>query len=46
MKASELPKIKSWGIGEGRTPLTEDPENPVKPFAEYEKENDEIPKTS
>lgn len=30
------PKMKNWGIGEGRKPLTDDPENPFKPFAEYE----------
>lgn len=32
------PKMKSWGIGEGVPPLTTDPENPIKPFAEYEDE--------
>lgn len=30
------PIIKTWGIGEGRPPLTDDPENPIKIFAEYE----------
>lgn len=34
------PVMTSWGIGEGRPPLTDDPENPIKPFAEYEVEND------
>ena len=30
------PVMKSWGIGEGIPPLTSDPENPIKMFAEYE----------
>lgn len=33
---SKQPIIKSWGIGEGRPPLTSDPENPIKMFADYE----------
>ena len=33
---SNQPIMKSWGIGEGRPPLTSDPENPIKLFAEYE----------
>lgn len=33
---SNQPVIKSWGLGEGRPPLTSDPENPIKMFAEYE----------
>lgn len=35
----ELPEMESWGISEGRPPLTEDPENPIKPFAKYKKGN-------
>lgn len=35
------PAIKSWGIGEGRPPLTSDPENPIKMFAEYETEDED-----
>lgn len=30
------PVMTSWGIGEGRPPLTDDPENPIKVFAEYQ----------
>lgn len=37
-KNSGKPIMKSWGIGEGNLPLTDDPENPIKPFAEYETE--------
>lgn len=37
--ASCQPVMKSWGLGEGRPPLTDDPENPIKPFAEYETED-------
>ena len=33
---SKQPIMKSWGIGEGRLPLTTDPENPIKMFADYE----------
>lgn len=33
---SNQPIMKSWGIGEGRPPLTTDPENPIKMFADYE----------
>lgn len=40
-KCCEQPIIKSWGIGEGRPPLTTDPENPIKVFAEYEVDTDE-----
>lgn len=37
------PEMKSWGIGRGIPPLTDDPENPLKPFAEYEmEEGDEV----
>lgn len=36
---SNQPVMKSWGLGEGRPPLTSDPENPIKPFAEYETED-------
>lgn len=36
---SGQPIMKSWGIGEGRLPLTSDPENPIKMFAEYEVDN-------
>ena len=32
------PVMKSWGLGEGRPPLTSDPENPIKMFAEYEED--------
>ena len=32
--------MKSWGIGTGVPPLTDDPENPLKPFATYEMEDD------
>lgn len=34
------PKMKSWGIGKGVPPLTDDPENPIKPFATYEMEDE------
>ena len=34
------PVMTSWGLGEGRPPLTDDPENPIKPFAEYAVDND------
>lgn len=37
---SGQPVIRSWGLGEGRPPLTSDPENPIKPFAEYESEEE------
>lgn len=37
---SGQPKMKSWGIGTGVPPLTDDPENPLKPFATYEMEDD------
>lgn len=41
---SHQPVMKSWGLGEGRPPLTTDPENPIKMFADYEtddnKDND------
>lgn len=30
------PIMTSWGLGEGRPPLTDDPENPIRMFAEYE----------
>lgn len=40
-KGSCQPVIKSWGIGEGRPPLTTDPENPIKVFAEYETDDKE-----
>lgn len=33
---SGQPIMKSWGLGEGRPPLTSDPENPIKMFADYE----------
>lgn len=36
---SGQPIMKSWGIGEGRLPFTDDPENPIKAFAEYETED-------
>lgn len=36
---SGQPIMKSWGIGEGRLPLTDDPENPIKMFADYEVDN-------
>lgn len=36
---SGQPKMTSWGIGKGVPPLTDDPENPLKPFAEYEMED-------
>lgn len=39
MNAENCKKIKSWGIGEGRLPITTDPENLFKPFAEYEQED-------
>lgn len=32
------PIMKSWGLGEGKQPLTDDPENPIKMFADYETE--------
>ena len=35
------PIMKSWGIGEGVPPLTSDPENPIKIFAEYETDEEE-----
>lgn len=35
------PIMKSWGIGKGIPPLTTDPENPIKVFAEYETDNKE-----
>ena len=35
------PIMKSWGIGEGVPPLTSDPENPIKVFAEYETDEEE-----
>lgn len=35
------PVMKSWGIGEGRPPLTSDPENPIKMFAEYETDDND-----
>lgn len=38
---SGQPEIKSWGIGKGTPPLTDDPENPLKPFAEYEMEDED-----
>lgn len=38
---SNQPVMKSWGIGEGRPPLTTDPENPIKVFAEYEVDTEE-----
>lgn len=34
------PVMTSWGISEGRPPLTTDPENPIKPFAEYESDEE------
>ena len=40
-KHSCQPIMRSWGIGEGRPPLTDDPENPIKPFASYESERDD-----
>ena len=41
------PKMVSWGIGQGVPPLTTDPENPFKPFATYQtdEDKDEVPKT-
>lgn len=42
----EFPEMKSWGIGEGNLPLTDDPENPIKPFAKYGEEDGKISKTS
>lgn len=36
-----LPIMTSWGLGRGSAPLTDDPENPIKPFATYEMEEDE-----
>ena len=38
---SGQPIIKSWGLGEGRPPLTSDPENPIKMFAEYETDDND-----
>lgn len=38
---SNQPVMKSWGLGEGRPPLTDDPENPIKPFAEYETDTEQ-----
>lgn len=38
------PTMKSWGIGEGNLPFTDDPENPFKPFAEYEEEDEVSPR--
>lgn len=38
---SGQPEMKSWGIGKGTPPLTDDPENPLKPFAEYEMEDED-----
>lgn len=35
------PVMKSWGLGEGRPPLTTDPENPIKMFADYEVDAEE-----
>lgn len=35
------PIMRSWGIGKGRPPLTSDPENPIKIFAEYETEDED-----
>lgn len=35
------PVMSSWGIGEGIPPLTDDPENPIKPFATYEEGSDD-----
>lgn len=29
-------KMTTWGIGEGQLPITDDPENPIKPFSEVE----------
>lgn len=34
-----LPKMTGWGISGGIPPLTSDPENPYKPFANYEMED-------
>lgn len=41
VKGSCQPIMTSWGIGEGRPPLTSDPENPIKPFASYEADDKE-----
>lgn len=40
IKGTCQPVMTSWGIGEGIPPLTSDPENPIKPFAEYETDDD------
>ena len=47
MNVSMCKEPIKWGIGEGRLPLTSDPENPNKFFAEYEDKTteDEISKT-
>lgn len=41
---SNQPIIKSWGLGEGRPPLTTDPENPIKMFAAYEVDTEKMGK--
>jgi len=35
------PELQSWGIGEGRLPITTDPENPIKFFGTYAKDKDD-----
>lgn len=38
---THLPEMTSWGLGTGIPPLTTDPENPIKPFADYVMEDDD-----
>ena len=33
--------MQSWGLGDGRPPLTTDPENHFKPFAVYKDDDDD-----
>lgn len=41
-KSNCPPKMKTWGLGEGKLPLTDDPENPIKPFSTLDDDEDDV----
>ena len=39
-KDCKKPEMVQWGLG-NTLPLTDDPENPIKPFAVYKEDDDD-----